>query len=139
MTDPESAAQEVLRSLRRVHRGTLALLAVCAVIVFASANPNSDLGLGGTDIRFTASALGLGIASIVMRGLAASSKRGFRARLAFAITSILLAGAIGLVGVALSVLHDEREAALLYATGGFILALRGPPAPAPSSPRKDPS
>ena len=87
MTDPESAAQEVLRSLRRVHRGTLALLAVCAVIIFASADPSGDMGLGGADIRFTASALGLGIASIVMRGRAASPKRGLRARLAFAIAS----------------------------------------------------
>ena len=139
MTDPESAAQEVLRSLRRVHRGTLALLAVCAVVIFASASPNGDMGLGGTDVRFTASALGLGIASIVMRGQAASPKRSFRARLAFAISSILLAGAIGIVGVALAMLRDEREAALLYAVGGVILALRGPPAPAPSGPPKDPS
>ncbi len=139
MTDPESAAQELLRSLRRVHHGTLALLAVCALVIFASASPSDDMGLGGTDIRFTASALGLGIVSIVMRGLAASAKRGIRVRLAFAISSFLLAGAIGIVGVALSVLRDEREAALLYAVGGVILALRGPPAPAPAGPPKDPS
>ena len=139
MTDPESAAREVLRSLRRVHRGTLALLAVCALVIFASASPSGDQGLGGTDVRFTASALGLGIASIVLRGQAASLKRGFRARLAFAISSMLLAGGIGIVGVTLSVLRDEREAALLYAVGGVILVLRGPPAAAPSGPSKDPS
>ena len=46
--------------------------------------------------------------------------------------ALLLAGAIGVLGVVLAVTQDEREAALLYALAAAILALRRPVPAAPA-------
>ena len=130
MSDPPGL-DDLLRSLRRVHRGVLATLAVCALVVVSVADPADDGGLQASDPRFTAAALALGVGSVVARRQAAAPRSDGPARVVFALLGMLLAGAIGLLAVALAWLQDEREAALLYVLGAVILALRAPAAPGP--------
>lgn len=127
MTSDAPRPEDLLQGLRRVHRGVLATLAVCALVIVAEANPADDVGLGGADRRFTVAALALGVGSIVARRQAAAPRTDPRLRLPLAIGALCLAGGIGLLGVALAVLQDEREAPLLYVLGGVILALRASP------------
>jgi hypothetical protein len=126
VTETIPRAQELTRALRRVHRGVLATIVVCALVIATAADPADDAGLGGADPRFTLAALALGIGSILARRQAEAVGLSPRLRLLLALAGMLLAGAIALIGVVLAVTKDEREAALLYALGGAILALRRP-------------
>jgi len=125
---PEAPRPEDLQQgLRRIHRGVLASLAVCALVIVSQANPADDGGLGEADRRFTLVALGLGVGSVVARRQAGAPGTALRTRVPLAIAALVLAAAIGGVGVALAVLQDEREASLLYVMGAAILALRASP------------
>jgi len=125
---PASPTLDDLRSgLRRVHRGTLATLAVCALVITGQADPANDAGIGRTDRSYTLLAVVLGVASIAARRQAAAPTTRPQRRLRFAIGALVLAGAIGLLGVALALQRDEREAALLFTLGGALLALRASP------------
>ena len=126
MTETASRTLELTQALRRVHRGVLGTIAVCALVIATAADPADDAGLGGADRRFTLAALALGIGSILARRQAEAIELSPRLRLLLALAGMLLAGAIGILGVVLAVTQDEREAALLYALGAAILALRRP-------------
>jgi hypothetical protein len=119
--------EDLMLGLRRIHRGVLATLAVCALVIVSQADPTDDGGLGDSDRRYTLAALALGIGSIVARRQAAAPATALRLRVPLAIGALLLAGSIGGVGVALALGHDEREASLLYLMGAAILALRASP------------
>lgn len=127
MTPDSPRPEDLLQGLRRVHRGVLATLAVCALVIVSQADPAGDGGLGAADRRYTVAALALGVGSIVARRQAAAPSTAPRLRVPLAVVALLLAGAIGGVGVALALLQDEREASLLYVLGGVILALRASP------------
>ena len=127
MTPDSPRSEDLLQGLRRVHRGALAILAVCAVVIVSQADPMDDGGLGEADRRFTLAALTLGIGSIVARRQSAAPSTAPRMRVPLAIGALLLTSAIGGVGVALAVRQDEREASLLFVMGGLILALRASP------------
>ena len=126
VTDNTSRAQQLTQALRRVHRGVLATIVVCALVIASAADPADDAGLGGADRRFTLAALALGIGSILARRQGEAIGLEPRTRLWLALAGMLLAGAIAVVGVALALTQDEREAALLYALAAAILALRRP-------------
>jgi hypothetical protein len=126
VTETTPLAQELKRALRRVHRGVLVTIVVCALVIATAADPADDAGLGGADPLFTLAALALGIGSILVRRQAEAIGLSPRPRLLLALAGMLLAGAIALAGVVLAVTQDEREAALLYALGAAILALRRP-------------
>ena len=103
----------------------LGTLAVCALVIAFAADAGD---LGNTDRRFTLGALALGMGSILARRQAiASTDRGLRVWLAGA--SLLLAEAVGLLGLGLAFMQDQRDAGLLYVLGGALLALRAPAAP----------
>lgn len=127
MTPEAPRPEDLMQGLRRVHRGVLATLAVCALVIVAQADPADDGGLGDADRRFTLTALALGVGSILARRQAAAPGTSLRLRVPLAIGALLLAGAIGGVGVALAMSQDEREASLLYVMGATILALRASP------------
>lgn len=110
------------RTLRLVQLSVLATLVVCALVIAFAAEAGD---LGNTDRRFTLGALTLGAASILARRQAiVSTDRGLRVWLAGA--SLLLAEAVGLLGLALALTQNERDAGLLYVLGGALLALRAP-------------
>ena len=118
--DSREAARH--RTLRLVRRSVLGTLAVCALVI-AFAAEASDLG--ATDRRFTLGALALGAASILARRQAiVGTDRHLSVWLAGA--SLLLAEAVGLLGLVLALTQNERDAGLLYVLGGALLALRVP-------------
>ncbi len=127
MTAEAPRPDDLTHGLRRIHRGVLATLAVCAIVIVSQTDPADDGGLGEADRRFTVAALALGLGSIVARSQASAPSTSLRLRVPLAIGALLLAGAIGGAGVGLAIVHDEREAALLYVMGGVILALRASP------------
>ena len=139
MTSDTPLPQDPMQGLRRVHRGVLATLAVCGLVIVSQADPAGDGGLGEADRRYTVAALALGVGSIVARRQASAPATALAARVPLAITALLLAGAIGFVGVALALQHDEREASLLYVLGGVILALRASPTFLPKTAAGSPS
>ena len=138
MTETIPRTQQLTQALRRVHRGVLVTIAVCALVIGTAADPADDAGLGGADRRFTLAALALGIGSILARRQAEAIKLSPRLRVPLALAGMLLAGAIGIVGVVLALTQDEREAALFYALGAAILALRRP-VPATPARQGDPT
>lgn len=127
MTAEAPRPEDLMQGLRRVHRGVLLTLALCAVVIVAQADPADDGGIGEADRRFTFAALALGVGSIVARRQAGAPSTSLRLRVPLAIGALLLAGSIGGVGVALAMVRDEREASLLYVMGAAILALRASP------------
>jgi len=109
-------------ALGRVRLGVLATLAVSAAVI---AFGEGRVDAGETDRRFTLAALTLGMASILARHQAGLSTDRRVGEL-LAVLALLLAGSIGLLGLWLGVSRGERDAGLLYALGGAILALRPP-------------
>jgi FtsH-binding integral membrane protein len=116
-------ASQLDTALRRVRRAVLIAFAVCAAVIAAAASG----GAAGAPPRgFPIAAVGLALGSVFTRQASAAA-RG-RAQVWLALASLLLAGCIGLVGVALALQGGSRGIALAYALGGAILCLR-PPAP----------
>jgi hypothetical protein len=114
-------------ALRRVRRAVLITFAVCAGVISAAASGGP---VGAPPRGFPIAAVGLALASVLTRQ-AASAARG-RNQVRLALASLLLAGCIGLVGVALALQGGSRGIALAYVLGGAILCLRPP---TPLSPR----
>ena len=127
MTAEAPQPEDLMQGLRRVHRGVLLTLAVCAAVIVSVADPVDDVGPTEIDRRFTLAALALGVGSIVARRQAGAPSTPLRQRVPLAIGALLLTAAIGGAGVALALIHDEREAALLFVMGAVILALRASP------------
>jgi hypothetical protein len=114
-------------ALRRVRRAVLITFAICAAVIAAAASGGPT---GAPPRGFPIAAVGLALASVLTRQASASTRGRSQVRLALA--SLLLAGCIGLVGVALALQGGPRGIALAYVLGGAILCLRPP---APLSPR----
>ena len=108
-------------ALRRVQRGVLLVFAVCAGII-AVAAPAGPIQAPSRGFPIAAVALALGSVFTRQASVAARS----RARVFLALASLLLAGAIGLVGVGLALQGGPRGIALAYVLGGAILCLRPP-------------
>jgi hypothetical protein len=119
-------ASQLDTALLRVRRGVLILFAVCAglIAVTAPGGPVSSPPRG-----FPIAAVALALGSIFARQASAAARA--RARVHLALASLLLAGGIGLVGVALALRGGPRAIALAYVLGGAILCLRPPARLAP--------
>jgi hypothetical protein len=128
---PANPPTDLARALRRVQRSVLVTLAVCA-LVSATVAVDGD-GVGAADPRFTGVGVALGLVSIVARRSALAPRTRPRARVRLCLLSLLAAGAVGLTGVALALTRGEREAGILYALAGAILALRPPRILAPDA------
>jgi hypothetical protein len=115
------APEALAASLRRVHRGVLATLAVCAVVIAASAQS----GAGAPPRAFPIAAVALALGAIFARQAAATATP--RRRVHLTLASLLLSGCIGLVGVALALQGGARGVALAYVLGAAILCLRPSP------------
>jgi len=114
-------ASELDTALRRVQRGVLITFAVCALVIAATA----PSGTGAPPPRgFPIAAFALALGSVLARQVSAAAPA--RARVFLALASLLLAGCVGLVGVALALQGGPRNTALAYALGGAILCLRPP-------------
>ncbi len=120
-------------ALRRVHRSVLAGIGLCALV--AATHDASAPGDVTAHAPVTWAAVALAAGSVLARRAATAPSLAPRGRLIFSLASLLLAGGVGLAGVAAALLAGDRQAGLLYALGGAILILRPPPALAP---RPDP-
>ncbi len=120
--DPTSLNQ----ALRRMHRSSLATLALCALWIAIS----GDVGSGDPEPRreYTLLALGLGLGSIVLRRFASSPSVALRSRVHLTLASLALAALIGVVGVATSLVEADSQTGLLLTLGAAILCLRPPEA-----------
>lgn len=119
--DP-AAASELVASLTRVHRGVLLLLAACAGVI-AVGSTGAPAAAEAPRV-YTFAALGFALGAILLRQAAPgfAPHRGLRLLLA----SLVLAGCVGLVGVALALQVGARNTALAYVLGAAILCLRPP-------------
>jgi hypothetical protein len=124
MDDLASRAEELNRALRRVQWSVLGGIAVCALVALASAPAAAGLEV---DRRFTAGGVALAAGSILTRRTSVRTP----GQLAIALASPLLAGAIGLLAVAVALSGAERQTALLFALGAALLAARPPARMAP--------
>jgi hypothetical protein len=121
VTQGPARASEIDTALRRVQRGSLVTLGVCAAVIAVAATS----GAGTPPARgFPIGAVGLALGSVLARQ--ASSAAPLRARVYLALASLLLAAGLGLLGVALALHDGPRGTALAYALGGAILCLRPP-------------
>jgi len=120
------AARDLDRALRRVHRGALATLGLSAAVVAAGAAAESGESGPAPPPAYWAAAVALAAVSIVGGGPA---RRGALSRRAVTglVASLLSAGALGLLGVALALAEGLWRAALLYTVAGLLLAIRPPP------------
>ncbi len=125
MTQAENAAEKLNRALQRVHRSILAMLALCAVLVFTATTGSGGEAADASRDGFFQAAIALAVASILARA-ASVSPRPPRTRIRLALLSLVLTGGIGVVAVACAVIEGQRDAPLLYTLGGAILALRPP-------------
>jgi hypothetical protein len=116
---------------RTAHRGALALLASCAVLIAVSSLTTSQTSPEAAPRApapvFPYTAIALGVGAIACRQQAFSSARRERPAVGLSIASFALAAGIGVVGLALFWLEELVQPALLYTVGGALLALRGPP------------
>lgn len=119
-------ASQLDTALLRVRRGVLILFAICAglIALTAPSEPATPPPRG-----FPIAAVSLALGSVFARQASAAARP--RTRVYLALASLLLAGCIGLVGVALALRGGPRAIALAYALGGAILCLRPPARLAP--------
>ncbi len=111
-------------SLRRVHRSVLVLLALCALVA-ASAPVDEPGDVTAPDhSTITLCAVALAGGSVLARRLATAPRVGPGRRLWLGLASLLLAGGVGIAGVAAALMAGDRSAGLLYTLGGASLILR---------------
>jgi hypothetical protein len=128
MTDASPNLSAKNAALRGVHRSVLALLVVCACAALWTAPAEIDPAdaAGPPQLRYLAAALAVG--AIVTRRRRAGAVVNVSSYLGLSVASLLFAGAVGVVGVAVAASGGARGTALLYVLAGAIFALR-PPAP----------
>lgn len=137
MTGPPDSQITLNRALRRVHRSVLLTLAVGAVVAFLSAKPGDGTLSAGAERSFTVAAVACAVASILTRRRrVAGGPVRIRSHVTLGLASLLFAGGVGLVGVALALAGGARATALVYLLAGAIFALR-PPAPVAVRPSEE--
>lgn len=124
------------RALLRVRRSVLVTLAVCAVVIAASAEPDSPTISESAQRTFTYVALALAVASILTRRRPAAAVANPRVYVVLSLASLLCACGLGIAGVAFALAGGPRTGALVYALVGAIFSLR-PPKPIASRPPAD--
>jgi peptidoglycan/LPS O-acetylase OafA/YrhL len=128
---PDTDADRRLRTLRL---WVLAALGLCALVIAGSAgSPEPDMPPPN---GYIATAIGLAIASILLRLRGSAPGRSTRLEVRLIAGSLALAGAIGIVAVLLTLSHGQWRTALFYTLAGAMLSIRTPSAPRPA-PRDD--
>ncbi len=119
MNQEPARASDLATALRRVRLGVLASLAVSAIVI---ATTGAQGAAPAPPNVFPIAAIALGLGSVFARHAAIAMRS--RARIGFALASLLLAASVGGVGVALALQAGSRNIALAYALGGALLCLR---------------
>jgi hypothetical protein len=127
-----STSADPKRTVLLAHKGSLAVLAVCAAltVIYSMALPDEpgESRQSRTPAPvFPYTAVTLGVGAIACRQQALSNARRGRATPGLSIACFALAAGIGIVGMTLFWIEGLVQPALLYTMGGAILALRSPP------------
>lgn len=123
MTAPPTNPDALNQALRRVHRGVLAALAVCAVVVWLTTAADA---IEVTPRGYVWAAVALGAVAILVRPFRTAPLGNPKLVVARIVLSLLSAAGVGLVGVASAAAGGPRTTALGYALAGAIFALRAP-------------
>ena len=123
MSAPSPDPSQLDAALRRVHRGVLATLAVCALLIGAAAGAGEGFSEMEVDRRWSVAALALAAGTILTRRSTKGTPRQIVYR---TLVSMVLAGGLGLLGVAIALREDQTTVGLLYTLAGGILSLRPP-------------
>jgi len=123
MTAPPTNPDALNQALRRVHRGVLATLAVCAVVVWLTTAADA---IEVTPRGYVWAAVALGAVAILVRPFRTLPLGNPKLAVARILLSLLCAAGVGLVGVASAAAGGPRTTALGYALAGAIFALRAP-------------
>jgi FtsH-binding integral membrane protein len=123
MTAPPTNPDALNQLLRRVHRGVLATLAVCAVVVWLTTAADA---MEVTPRGYVWAAVALAALAILLRPFRTVPLGNPKIALARVLISLLCAVGVGLVGVASAAAGGPRTTALGYALAGAIFALRAP-------------
>ncbi len=124
VTEQNPAANALFDGLRRVRWSVLATLGVCAGVIVFQTTGAGDAKPHETQDFFTGAAFALGLAAILSRAPATRPKRAPRQRVNALLLSLLLAGCLGLLGVAAASVTGARETPLLYTLAGALFSLR---------------
>jgi len=114
------------RALRGVHGSVLFTLGVCAAVIFWTADPSPEAVAAPSQRLLTTLAVTLAAGSILSRRRRTSPRGDPRSEVALSITSLLCAGAVGLLGVAVAGTGGPRTTGLVYVLAGPLSALRPP-------------
>jgi len=112
----------MLSILRRTRIGVLVALAVAALSML-TLPPGAE---GAQQHAGTLLGVALAVASILARHLSSLESLGVGGAVACALASLLLALAIGGLGLWIGLAHAARESGILFCFGGFILATPQP-------------
>ncbi|MEE3327751.1 MAG: hypothetical protein VX252_10480 [Myxococcota bacterium] len=116
--NPESEAGNL--DLRKVRQATLAVLAICALITFAQGIETQP----GTDPLATSLAVGLGLASILLRRLASGQSTSRRTAELLGCACLGAAAGLGILGVWTALSHGAGQTGLLFVTAGVLFSIR---------------
>ena len=112
------------RSLQRLHRCVLGLLAACALAVVLA--PGVAWGDALPPRSYTLVAIGLALGVVLSRRLSTSPVVRVRARTRLAVASLVFAALLGLVAAALGVQHGATQPALVFTLAAAVFVLRPP-------------
>jgi hypothetical protein len=131
---PAPDPEPINRGLRRVHWSVLGTLAVCALLIGARAlgekPPQGDL-----DRSWSIAALCLAVGAILARRAAGGRIDDVRRFVVRTVAGLLLAGSLGVLGVAVAWATGRLETGLLFTVAGGLLSLRPPARLEPPPPR----
>lgn len=127
---PDTWAEPEARTLRLTHRLTLALLAVCALVIAAGAG---EPQVGSPPRGYTLAAVALAVLSIASRWVAGGSQATSRTVVRFQIVALGSASCIGVLGLVMALGEGLWKTGLFYTLAGGLLALRPPSSPPPSA------
>ena len=118
-TEPIEAQARMLRNL---HRGVLGTLALCFLVMAAAPGEQQP---GPPTRGYTVTAVMLAVLAIGARAIANRPKTASATSVRLQLMSLLLATAIGLVGVAIALGEGLRQG-LFYPVAGALLAIWPP-------------
>lgn len=125
---PEATGDEPL--LRRVHMAVLALIAGAALAIAALGSQSPE---AATEPPFySLAAIALAALAILSRGALVGPAPRLPRATRRAVLSLLCAGSLGMLGLAVGTIEEQQQTGLLYALAGALLALR-PPGRAPDA------
>jgi hypothetical protein len=135
MPTPAPDPAPVNDALRRLHRGAIASLALCAagigIAALAGSEPEPDREVGRA---YSWGALALAAIAILTRRAGGGRAPSLRRFVYTALASLIAAAGLGILGMLVALRESQSTVGLLYVLAGALLVLRPPPVLVRSAP-----